>query len=358
MVSVEKLEVRVVERDPARGGGDSPEAATDRDRRVDAARDALDQQVVCGGEPRIASGSRASSGAAKRLNVFDTPETARRRKARAAPAFASTPTLMPGSSCCTASRTPSGIVGPGAGAVRAGDERAAQRSGEAVPSREVAEQRIVRDEREPGPDRRPGARGQRVEQRPDVGGIDRSSPVRPARSSGSMPVCSTKAAMRRSPRQPSSHPGRRALATTAQLDGFRRVHPLMMPPTRARSIIALRPMRARRLPARAATVGADGASWSPYRSWKRRNGVGAHQLRSPISVIVAGTSSVRTMVASTMTATRHPDAELLDEHQLAGGEAGEHDHQQGRGGRDDPPGAIEPDGDGEVVVAGLVVTPP
>ena len=49
------------------------------------------------------------------------------------------------------------------------------------------------------------------------------------------------------------------------------------------------------------------------------------------------------------------DAELLDGEHLAGGEAGEH-HDDERGGRgDDPPGALEADGDGEVVVAGLVV---
>ena len=119
MMAVEQLEVRVVEGDPAGSRGGGVEATPDRDRRVDAARDALDQQVAALGN-REAGRGRAVCGAAKRLNVFDTPETARRSNARAAPAFASTPTEISGSSCCTASRTARGSSVPLGGASEPG----------------------------------------------------------------------------------------------------------------------------------------------------------------------------------------------------------------------------------------------
>src|SRR5215218_7139680 len=50
----------------------------------------------------------------------------------------------------------------------------------------------------------------------------------------------------------------------------------------------------------------------------------------------------------------HAEAHLLDGQQLPGGEAEEHDHDQGRGRGDDPPGALQAEGHGPVVVAGLV----
>ena len=71
--------------------------------------------------------------------------------------------------------------------------------------------------------------------------------------------------------------------------------------------------------------------------------------------MVAGTSSVRTSVASTMTATARPTPSCLMAQHLAGGEAGEDDDDEGRGGRDDAARPLEPDGDREVVVAGVVV---
>src|SRR5215216_4410971 len=50
----------------------------------------------------------------------------------------------------------------------------------------------------------------------------------------------------------------------------------------------------------------------------------------------------------------HAQAHLLDGQQLPGGEAEEHDHDQRRRRGDDPPGALQAEGDRPVVVAGLV----
>src|SRR5215216_2500197 len=50
----------------------------------------------------------------------------------------------------------------------------------------------------------------------------------------------------------------------------------------------------------------------------------------------------------------HAQTHLLDGQQLPGGEAEEHDHDQGRRRGDDPPGALQAEGDRPVVVAGLV----
>ncbi len=44
----------------------------------------------------------------------------------------------------------------------------------------------------------------------------------------------------------------------------------------------------------------------PYRAYSRRSGPGAHQLARPSSRMVAGTSSTRTIVASTIRATIMP----------------------------------------------------
>jgi len=41
----------------------------------------------------------------------------------------------------------------------------------------------------------------------------------------------------------------------------------------------------------------------PKRSWKRRSGAGAHQFDRPNIVMMAGTTMVRTMIASMRTAT-------------------------------------------------------
>lgn len=48
------------------------------------------------------------------------------------------------------------------------------------------------------------------------------------------------------------------------------------------------------------------SSWRPKRSWRRRSGAGAHQARRPSRDIVAGTSSMRTTVASIRTARLRP----------------------------------------------------
>src|SRR5208282_6323897 len=48
------------------------------------------------------------------------------------------------------------------------------------------------------------------------------------------------------------------------------------------------------------------SSLIPYLAYRRRNGRGAHQLARPSSRMVAGTSSTRTTVASTSSATIMP----------------------------------------------------
>ena len=49
----------------------------------------------------------------------------------------------------------------------------------------------------------------------------------------------------------------------------------------------------------------------PNRSWKRRSAGGAHQLARPVSRITAGTSSVRTTIASISTASATPRPSIL-----------------------------------------------
>ena len=82
---------------------------------------------------------------------------------------------------------------------------------------------------------------------------------------------------------------------------------------------------------------------SPRRPRRRRAAAGgrasrgSHQLASPISAIVAGTSTIRTTVASTSTATVRPTANILISTSGDQQERGEHaDHDQG--GRGDHPG--------------------
>ena len=106
--------------------------------------------------------------------------------------------------------------------------------------------------------------------------------------------------------------------------------------------------------------GSDGGSSStisrtPNRSWNRRSGAGAHQFASPARRMNAGTS----VAADERRVHQHregeADAEQLDEADARRGEGEEHDREQ-RGGRgDDAAGALEPDGDRLVVVAGAVV---
>ena len=82
----------------------------------------------------------------------------------------------------------------------------------------------------------------------------------------------------------------------------------------------------------------------PIRSCSRRSGPGAHQFHSPSSVMVAGTSSIRTSVASIATATHQRDAGLLDHQHLGGHQPGEHDDHEQRRGRDDPAGPLQAGG--------------
>jgi hypothetical protein len=52
--------------------------------------------------------------------------------------------------------------------------------------------------------------------------------------------------------------------------------------------------------------GSPSPSRSPYWAYRRRSGFGAHQLNRPSSRMVAGTSRIRTIVASTISATIMP----------------------------------------------------
>ena len=72
---------------------------------------------------------------------------------------------------------------------------------------------------------------------------------------------------------------------------------------------------------------------------------GSHQLRSPSSSIVAGTSSMRTIVASSSTATAQAEAEQLDDPVGLAEEAAEDDDHDRRGGGDDPGGRGQAVGD-------------
>ena len=57
---------------------------------------------------------------------------------------------------------------------------------------------------------------------------------------------------------------------------------------------------------------------------------GRYQLRLPRSFMVAGTRTVRTMVASSATATAKPEAHLLQPDKWTGGEPGEDRDHDGR----------------------------
>ena len=85
---------------------------------------------------------------------------------------------------------------------------------------------------------------------------------------------------------------------------------------------------------------------------------GSHQLRSPSSCITAGTSTIRTTVASTRIAVARPDADQLERHVRAERERPEHgDHDQ-RGRRDHPRRPGEALGDRLARVAAGPGTPP
>ncbi|CAM5464762.1 hypothetical protein STANM309S_01264 [Streptomyces tanashiensis] len=49
----------------------------------------------------------------------------------------------------------------------------------------------------------------------------------------------------------------------------------------------------------------------PKRSWKRRSGPGAHQVRRPVSFITEGTRRLRTTIASMRTARATPSPSIL-----------------------------------------------
>ena len=73
----------------------------------------------------------------------------------------------------------------------------------------------------------------------------------------------------------------------------------------------------------------------------RSSQAGIHQFQRPSSVIVAGTSTIRTTVASRVMATAMPDAELLDHDVDLDGEAEEDGDHDRRGRGDDPAGRGE-----------------
>ena len=86
-------------------------------------------------------------------------------------------------------------------------------------------------------------------------------------------------------------------------------------------------------------------SCSPTRPCNRASQAGAHQFHLPMSFIVAGTRKMRTIGRVDDDGEREAEAELLHGDDLAGREAGEHDHDQQRGRRDDLAGALEPERD-------------
>ena len=69
--------------------------------------------------------------------------------------------------------------------------------------------------------------------------------------------------------------------------------------------------------------------------------------------MVAGTSSRRTMVASTITATASPTPSCFTSRRPPIGEPGEDDDDEQRGRRDDPARSLEAEAHGQAVVAGL-----
>ena len=94
------------------------------------------------------------------------------------------------------------------------------------------------------------------------------------------------------------------------------------------------------------------------RSWRRRSGRGDHQLRSPISVIVAGTSSVRTTVASTRTATAMPMPSCLISTSSPAAKPANTMTIRAAADVMIPPVRSRPAGDRQVVVARRRATPP
>ena len=92
----------------------------------------------------------------------------------------------------------------------------------------------------------------------------------------------------------------------------------------------------------AAGAGAGARPSSPPSGITRSSQRGSHQLRSPSSCITAGTSTIRTTVASTRTAVASPTPiSFSDTSELSAKRAEHRDHDQ-RGGRDHPRGAGEP----------------